>query len=380
MQSPKVSFVVPCYNLAHFLTDCINSIVSQTYQDFEILIMDDCSPDNTPEVAQTFTDTRIKYIRNVANIGHTNNFNKGISASRGKYVWLISADDFLKTNYVLNRYVTLMESNSNIGYVFCPAIALRKNTDCGIEKWSYHGPEDRVFEGKKFLQRLLVECCVPAASGMARRECYENIGLFPTDLLYGEDWYMWSTFAFHYDVGYLSEPMVYYRQHGDSITNILSRRDFGILVSSDISVLWRIREKAIRSNLFHIADECIDAIVDNAIIKYIAIHKSINRDDVEEYISEAKEYVVRIVSDANVARKVCAQLDAKIGDYYYNIGDINRAAICYRAAFVANPHLYNTFSKYVLVKAGKPGALIRASVAKGMRIALGEHKAENLLS
>jgi len=342
--------------------------------------MDDCSPDNTPEVVQTFTDRRIKYIRNIVNIGHTKTFNKGISASSGIYVWLISADDFLKTNYALDRYVTLMESNQQIGYVFCPAIALRNNTDCGIDKWSYHGPEDCVFEGKRFLRRLLVECCVPAAAGMARRECYENIGLFPNDLLYGEDWYMWSTFAFHYDVGYFSEPMVYYRRHVNSLTNILSRKDRGILVSSDISVLWRIREKAIRSNLFNIANECIDAIVDNAIIKYISVHKSINRDDVEEYIYEAKEHVASIVSDAAFARKICAQLDTKIGDYYYYIADINGAARCYRSAFVANPHLYNTLSKYVLVKAGKPGALIRASVAKGMRIAFGEHKAENLLS
>jgi glycosyltransferase involved in cell wall biosynthesis len=48
---PKVSFLVPCYKLAHFLGDCVNSILAQTYGDFEVLIMDDCSPDNTPEVA-----------------------------------------------------------------------------------------------------------------------------------------------------------------------------------------------------------------------------------------------------------------------------------------------------------------------------------------
>ena len=105
--NPKVSFVVPCYNLAHFLSDCVNSILSQTYGDFEILILDDCSPDDTPEVARSFRDDRVKYIRNEKNLGHISNYNKGISLAAGKYVRLISADDLLRTPYVLERYVEL---------------------------------------------------------------------------------------------------------------------------------------------------------------------------------------------------------------------------------------------------------------------------------
>jgi glycosyltransferase involved in cell wall biosynthesis len=335
--------------------------------------MDDCSPDNTPEVAQTFTDRRIKYIRNIVNIGHTNNYNKGISISSGKYVWLISADDLLRTDYILNRYVTLMESSPQIGFVFCPAMELRDNTDYGMYKWTYHGPEDSVFEGKKFLHRLLKGCCVPAAAVMARKECYENIGLFPTDLLYGEDWYMWFALAFHYDVGYFSEPMVYYRRHADNISNILSSRDMGIRAYNDFTVLWRIREKAIRSKLFHIAEECIDAFVDLTVTTFMTSYpadKSINKD-------EAKKYITKVVSDASIARKICAKLDTKIGDYYYSTGNINCAAMCYKEAFVANPYSYKTFAKYVLVNAGKPGALIRTFVVKSKRILVGDHKAEN---
>jgi glycosyltransferase involved in cell wall biosynthesis len=62
--TPIVSFVVPCYKLGHLLRECVDSILCQTYSDFEVLIMDDCSPDNTPEVAQSFQDPRVKYIRN----------------------------------------------------------------------------------------------------------------------------------------------------------------------------------------------------------------------------------------------------------------------------------------------------------------------------
>src|SRR3954451_10954181 len=124
MSEPLVSFVVPCYKLAHYLAECVDSILSQTYTNLEVLIMDDCSPDNTPEVAKSFTDPRVRYIRNEPNLGHLRNYNKGIQMSQGKYIWLISADDRLRCDYVLEKYVAALEVNPNVGYAFCPAVRL----------------------------------------------------------------------------------------------------------------------------------------------------------------------------------------------------------------------------------------------------------------
>jgi glycosyltransferase involved in cell wall biosynthesis len=98
---PLVTFVVPCYKLAHMLSECVNSILKQDYENFEVLIMDNCSPDRTPEVAQSFNDPRIKHIRNESNLGHIRNFNKGISLARGKYVWMLCVDDMLRSPHVL---------------------------------------------------------------------------------------------------------------------------------------------------------------------------------------------------------------------------------------------------------------------------------------
>src|SRR3954447_8749081 len=122
--NPTVSFVVPCYKLSHLLADCVSSILAQTYGDFEVLIMDDCSPDDTPRVAQSFGDSRIKHIRNEANLGHLRNYNKGINLARGKYVWLISADDRIRCEYALEEYVQLLDRNRRIGYVFCPGVGI----------------------------------------------------------------------------------------------------------------------------------------------------------------------------------------------------------------------------------------------------------------
>src|SRR3954470_23433571 len=101
MSNPLVSFVVPCYKLAHLLDECVHSILSQTYRQIEVLIMDDCSPDNTPDVAESFGDPRVHHIRHAHNIGHLRNYNEGIRRSRGAYVWLISADDYLRRPYVV---------------------------------------------------------------------------------------------------------------------------------------------------------------------------------------------------------------------------------------------------------------------------------------
>src|SRR2546428_2047859 len=73
-----VSFIVPCYNYAHFLGECVSSILRQSYTRFEVLIMDDQSPDNTPEVAGAFGDARVVHIRNERNLGLIANINKGL--------------------------------------------------------------------------------------------------------------------------------------------------------------------------------------------------------------------------------------------------------------------------------------------------------------
>jgi len=323
--------------------------------------MDDCSPDNTPEVVRTFSDNRIKYIRNDVNLGHTRNFNKGISVSSGKYVWIISPDDFLKSDHILDRYVTLMESNYQVGYVFCPSIAIENDIDYGLNEWTYLGPDDTIFEGKEFLHKLIKRCVVSAGAVMARRECYDKVGLYPSDLVYGEDWHMWCAFAFHYDVGYVAEPMVCYRRpHVNSITYKLSNNDIGIRVYSNFSVLWRIRKIALDYKLYDIAKECLDTIVNQAKETYVISHwLSIER---------VKECIANAVSSPREVRWLCAELDTDIGDYYYNIGNMNCAAKWYKRALAGNPYSHKVFIKYLLLNAGKPGMVTRALIALSKRV------------
>jgi len=105
---PAVSFIVPCYNYAHLLALCVRSILAQTYPDFEILIMDDCSPDNTPEVARSFGDSRVRHIRHEKNLGHLANALRGHQLARGRFHWIISADDHLRRPDALEKYMSVV--------------------------------------------------------------------------------------------------------------------------------------------------------------------------------------------------------------------------------------------------------------------------------
>ena len=147
--TPTVTFLVPCYKLAHYLKECVDSILAQTYQDFEILILDDCSPDNTSDVAKSFEDPRVRYIRNEPNLGHLRNYNKGISLARGQFVWLISADDKLRSDHVLQRYMELMNSHPEVGFAFCPGYGLLNGRETELLKYSYLGAQDKIFKDER---------------------------------------------------------------------------------------------------------------------------------------------------------------------------------------------------------------------------------------
>lgn len=276
-QRCTVSFIVPCYGLAHLLAECVNSILAQTYQDFEVLIMDDCSPDNTAEIANSIQDPRVRHIRNQRNLGHLQNYNRGIALSRGQFIWLISADDRLRCSYVLDRYVRIMEEHPEVGYVCCPGIRLVNGEEKGRLQCGYFGPQDKIFKGPDFIHAsLCFGYGLLAPSVLVRRECYEKLSMFPTDMPHQGDWYLWLRWALSYDVAYLSDPMVNYRSHDLNIMKDLVDRFPEKVFNDEVAVLWRIRAHCEERMLRRLVDECEDRLAR----KYArAASSAIYRDD-----------------------------------------------------------------------------------------------------
>lgn len=362
MNDPKVSFVVPCYKLAKFLPTCINSILRQSYTDFEILIMDDCSPDNTGEVALSFNDSRIRYIRNDPNLGHLSNYNKGIDISRGVYIWLISADDYLRSNCVLQRYVEMLDRNPSIGYVFCSGYGVRDGIETDLlGQLQGRGDHDRVLSGKALLKKLLSGNFVLTPSGMVRRECYEQISKFPLDMPWCGDWYLWCLFALHFDVGYFAEPMVCYRQqHSLSMTEKLTGEKLEACAAEEIRVPWTIREHALRIRRRDVARICMEALADTyahtlADQRYLSAGDKVNFDRMERSLKE------QAITDAQRDR-IRARVYATVGNKCYWRQDIAAARHFYCLALAKAPWRLSILIKLILTSMGRPGHYLRRSL------------------
>ena len=366
MQNPKVSFVVPCYNLAHLLRDNIWSILSQSYRDFEVLIMDDCSPDDTKGVAQSFDDPRVKYIRNNSNLGAIRNYNEGISLSSGKYVWLISADDYLRSPHVLKRYVEVLDSNPRVGYVFCPGVGVINGKETGLVTFAAHGNHDQIVNGHAFLKTILAVCSILAPSAMVRRECYEKISLFPTnsvsdgvqiDFWWGGDWYLWCVFALFFDVAYFAEPMVCYREHELSSTTFLTSQMIDNCVLADIAVPWMVKQKAEEAGLRDVYKTCLHAVA-NEYARHLTGRKyrsstwTITLDEFERSLCQ----YTQTETERNQIR---ARVYASVADRYYFGGDLGSARKFYWAGLKNDPFMAKVYAKLIFLSFGKAGDAVR---------------------
>lgn len=321
---PLITFVVPCYNYAHWLGKCVSSILVQDYENFDVLIMDNCSTDNTPEVAQSFQDARVKYVRNDSNLGAEGNFNKGLTLAQGKYVWVLPADDLLRSPSVLGRFVNAMEQDENVGLVFCRGIELDGENEKSIIKWADCGDRDRTWHDSTFVLRLIEFNCIAASCVMMRKECLNRVGMFPIDLPYAADWYLWIMFAMNYRVSYLAEPMVFSRVHERSLTAQQSQEYARICVADEFNVLWRAAHEAELSQNTYLRDACRSALIRRA-KRYLltGLWGTIDRINATEF----EEILSSCVRDLNDLQQIRLSVYSSLADDVRSFYDVYDAPI-----------------------------------------------------
>lgn len=113
---PKVSVCIPTFNRVNLLPFAIESVLQQTYQDFELIVCDDGSADSTPKLMSEYTDSRIKYIRHQQNIGKSNNMRSGFDAATGEYFIKFDDDDRLTSDF-LSRTTAILDKNPSIDFI-----------------------------------------------------------------------------------------------------------------------------------------------------------------------------------------------------------------------------------------------------------------------
>ncbi len=157
MAKPKVSVCIPCYNNARYLPQAIESVLGQNYNDFELLIIDDCSADGSREVIAEYAarDSRIVFLRNERNLGMVGNWNRCIREARGEYIKYVFGDDLLCSSDALARMAALLEGDRDIAMVAASRYYIDQDSRIA-HKMSYL-PSDLVVEGTTIISYTLFE-------------------------------------------------------------------------------------------------------------------------------------------------------------------------------------------------------------------------------
>ncbi len=204
-ESPLVSVLMPSYNTEKYIGFAIESILNSTYTNFELIIVDDRSADNTLSVARQYAnkDNRVKVFLNETNLGDYPNRNKAASYAKGKYLKSIDHDDYIYP-WALELLVQMMEQFPQAGWGLC---SLVQNIDkpfpflltpAGTYAYHYAGPGG-------LLDRAPLSCII-------KRDVFEKEGGFATQRWTG-DFELWHRLALRYNVLLMPDGMVWYREH-----------------------------------------------------------------------------------------------------------------------------------------------------------------------
>jgi glycosyltransferase involved in cell wall biosynthesis len=363
MTTPLVSFVVPCYKLAHFLTDCVDSILGQTYSRVEVIVMDDHSPDDTATVVERYQDDpRVRYVRNDPNLGHLRNYNKGIALATGEYIWLISADDKLRAKDAVERYVRIMEANPKIAYAFCPAVELTATgEELKVVDWTRPYTSDRTLGGRAFLHELAQGNCVSAPAVLVRRRCYAEAGAFPLDLPHAGDWYLWCAFAMLGDVAYIADPLIYYRVHGTNMSLNLRDTRMALVRGDQSQVRWRLKEMADRAGYAEVSRQCLVRLAHRWAVDLSEGAVVPAPQEIRSAVAALPENHLRPHERAGFL----ASLLRQSADQLFEHGSLAGAKAYYRAALADDPWLMFDRAKLLLILLGPPGVALRKALRHG---------------
>lgn len=218
MSTPKISVCLDSYNYGRFLPEAIESVLRQTRADFELIINDDCSPDDSFEIAREYArrDARVRAYRNDRNLGMVGNRNVCLARAAGEYVKPLHSDDFLASDDTLARMAAVLDAQ--------PGVSLVAGASCGAREGEASGervffPDRRVIPGAEVITRCLLErrnLIGPPSAVMFRRS--QAGRRFDETFKHAADLEMWLHLLEQGALVYLTEPVCAYRKHEGQIT------------------------------------------------------------------------------------------------------------------------------------------------------------------
>lgn len=212
--TPSTTIVLPCYNGADFLAQSIDSVVAQTFADWELILVNDCSTDNSLEIMQRYAsaDSRIRIINNEHNLKLPGALNRGFREAKGKYLTWTSHDNRMAPT-MLEEFVNYLDNNPDKGLVTACYAAFSLKT--GETLYEVHHPDPQ-------LHLPLFNCVCYAF--MYRREVLETVGDYDTTLFLVEDYDYWVRIWQKYPVGKIYK-VLYYTGVGDDTLTLSCKKE-----------------------------------------------------------------------------------------------------------------------------------------------------------
>jgi glycosyltransferase involved in cell wall biosynthesis len=231
---PKVSVITPNYNHAQYLPRRLESVLNQTFQDFELIILDNASTDNSREVIQAYTsDPRVTTIYNSKNNGSAfRQWNLGLSHSQGEYIWFAESDDFADRSF-LETLVDRLDRHPNVGLAFCQSWGIDEERKSLFDylgfryhNLSSHWNQDYINTGDdECTNYLFWHNMIPNASAvLLRRSSIDRVGGAPTDMFVCGDWMTYINILSFSDIAFVSAHLNYFRHHQRTSRSEFSQR------------------------------------------------------------------------------------------------------------------------------------------------------------
>ncbi len=213
---PTISVIIPAYNAEKTIQETIESVLNQTFQDFELIVINDGSTDRTLEIVSSFTDSRLQ-VFSFPNSGPQKSRNRGISLATGEYLSFIDADD-LWTPDKLERQLQALQEHPEAAVVYSWTDYIDESGE------RLPGGHHYKFTNDVYERLLLGDFIGSGSNPLIRKEAFLAVGTFDESLEGGQDWEMWIRLASKYQFTVVKAPQVLYRQSPQSWSSNLDRQ------------------------------------------------------------------------------------------------------------------------------------------------------------
>ncbi|SBV94381.1 conserved hypothetical protein [uncultured Dysgonomonas sp.] len=336
-KTPTISVILPVYNAERYLYDSINSILNQTYADFELIVINDGSTDASKEIINKIDDSRLVYIENEKNLGLIETLNKGLYLAKGKYIARMDADDISMPNR-FEVQVNFLERNN--GYIICSANRIAFSEECDKKHISKLPIDDLAIRLHSIFSTPFTHPCTMFLKDVI----IKNELHYDSEYKYAEDYEFWIN-VLKYGKGYnIIQPLLYYRNTPNSQTFLGTSSK--LLRKNTIS---KIQQKALAINGIELKGKELD-------LQYIlSLSEHIRGLDFNEFsVKYIKNYFQILFNKLARLEKYPGSLIYKsLGERYFKIlvFNIKKMRILDAIYFIFSPFFIYGFISYLKKKA-----------------------------